>query len=378
MPMFTNLKFYMLTGLLALSLASTASAKNDNAKQGNSLKETKAASVSNAGGNSDKSAKISETKTNKVKSVDSTSKASKSEDKTNKSDTVGKDADKSNQGSANAVEAAEDKQKATTASKDSASSSETLSSKGKSEQNKKSKYLAPSEAKSLNAAKANLQAALNANTNSNIAAIREYKRAAAQSLSLEKSVEDQKTKIEASEGNIATLQKEYEQFKESYTGRTYDTIVSSFTQTNDDLVSITEEIEVKQSEYESLKDNLDALDPLSDSYDADYAQLLEQATSVSLSISTLESEKDSLEAQKISITNEIEDYNAYVDKANSLSAEVNDLIDEYEILLVQLDALAKEADAAQQSEIEVMKSKFKTDNLSEDDLAELRAYLGIE
>ena len=376
--MFTNLKFYMLTGLFAVSLAFTASAKNDNAKQGNSLEETKAASVSNAGGNSDKSAKTSETKTNKVKSVDSTSKASKSDDKTNKSDTVGKDADKSNQGSANAVEAAEDKQKATTASKDSASSSETLRSKGKSSQNKKSKYLAPSEAKSLNAAKANLQAALNANTNSNIAAIREYKRAAAQSLSLEKFVEDQKTKIESSEGNIATLQKEYEQLKESYTGRTYDTIVSSFTQTNDDLVSITEEIEVKQSEYESLKDNLDALDPLSDSYDADYAQLLEQATSVSLSISTLEGEKDSLEAQKISITNEIEDYNAYVDKANSLSAEVNDLIDEYEILLVQLDALAKEADVAQQSEIEVMKRKFKTDNLSEDDLAELRAYLGIE
>ena len=368
----------MLTALFAMSLTFTASAKNDNAKQGNSVKETKAASVSNAGGNSDKSAKISETKTNKVKSVDSTSKASKSEDKTNKSDTVGKDADKSNQGSANAVEAAEDKQKATTASKDSASSSETLRSKGKAEQNKKSKYLAPSEAKSLNAAKANLQAALNANTNSNIAAIREYKRAAAQSLSLEKSVEDQKIKIEASEGNIATLQKEYEQFKESYTGRTYGTIVSSFTQTNDDLVSITEEIEVKQFEYESLKDNLDALDPLSDNYDADYAQLLEQATSVSLSISKLEGEKDSLEAQKILIINEIEDYNAYVDKANSLSAEVNDLIDEYEILLVQLDALAKEADAAQQSEIEVMKSKFKTDNLSEDDLADLRAYLGIE
>lgn len=44
----------------------------------------------------------------------------------------------------------------------------------------------------------------------------------------------------------------------------------------------------------------------------------------------------------------------------------------------QLDTLAKEADAAEQSEIEVMKSKFKTDNLSEDDLADLRAYLGIE
>jgi len=376
--MLKKLKFYILTGLLAVSLAFTASAKNDSAKQGNSATETKAASVSNAGGNSDKSTKTSETKSNKDKSVDNTSKASKSEDKTNKIYTVGTDADKSNNGSSNAIAAVEDKQKATTKSKDSTSSSETLSSKGKSEQNKKSKYLAPSEAKSLNAAKANLQAALNANTNSNIAAIREYKRAAAQSLSLEKSVEDQKTKIEVSEGNITTLQKEYAQFKETYTGRTYDTIVSSFTQTNDDLVSISNEIELKRSEYESLKDNLDALNPLSESYDADYAQLLEQATSVSLSISTLEGERDILEAQKISITAEIEDYNAYVDKANSLSAEVNDLIDEYEILLSQLDTLAKEADAAQQSEIEVMKSKFKTDNLSEDDLADLRAYLGIE
>jgi len=186
---------------------------------------------------------------------------------------------------------------------------------------KEAKKLTQRELKSLNAAKANIAAFANSNSNSKIAAIALYKEAALETVAASNQYDTVSLNLESSLNVWRETKEQLDSLVNNYTGRLAD----------------------------DIKADLDALDPDSETYQADLASLEEEKTT----------------------------YNAFVLSNNTLAGIVNEDVATVEANRVSLSTAEQQYEEALAIEQTILSEELNSPNLSVEALAELRSLLDL-
>jgi hypothetical protein len=186
---------------------------------------------------------------------------------------------------------------------------------------KAAKKLTARELKSLNAAKANIAAFVNSNSNSKIGKIALYKDAALETVAANNQYDVASVNLESSLNVWRETKEQLDSLVNNYTGRLAD----------------------------DIKAGLDALDPDSETYQADLA---------------------SLEAEKTT-------YNAFVLTYNSLADIVNEDVASIDSDKVSLSNAQQQYEEALAVEQTILSEELNSPNLSVEALAELRSLLDL-
>ena len=186
---------------------------------------------------------------------------------------------------------------------------------------KEAKKLTQRELKSLNAAKANIAAFANSNSNSKIAAIALYKESALETVAASNQYDTVSLNLESSLNVWRETKEQLDSLVNNYTGRLAD----------------------------DIKADLDALDPDSETYQADLASLEEEKTT----------------------------YNAFVLSNNTLAGIVNEDVATVEANRVSLSTAEQQYEEALAIEQAILSEELNYPNLSVEALAELRSLLDL-
>jgi hypothetical protein len=186
---------------------------------------------------------------------------------------------------------------------------------------KEAKKLTQRELKSLNAAKANIAAFANSNSNSKIAAIALYKMSALETVAASNQYDTVSLNLESSLNVWRATKEQLDSLVNNYTGRLAD----------------------------DIKADLDALDPDSETYQADLASLEEEKTT----------------------------YNAFVLSYNTLAGIVNEDVATVEANRVSLSTAEQQYEEALAIEQTILSEELNSPNLSVEALAELRSLLDL-
>ena len=186
---------------------------------------------------------------------------------------------------------------------------------------KVAKKLTARELKSLNAAKANIAAFVNSNSNSKIGKIALYKDAALETVAANNQYDVASFNLESSLNVWRETKEQLDSLVNNYTGRLAD----------------------------DIKADLDALDPDSETYQADLASLEEEKTT----------------------------YNAFVLTYNSLADIVNEDVASIDSDKVSLSNAQKQYEEALAMEQTILSEELNSPNLSVEALAELRSLLDL-
>ena len=186
---------------------------------------------------------------------------------------------------------------------------------------KEAKKLTQRELKSLNAAKANIAAFANSNSNSKTAAIAVYREAALKTITASNQYNTASFNLESSLNVWQETKEQLDSLATNYTGRLADDIQA----------------------------DLDALDPNSESYQADLASLNEEKTT----------------------------YNSFVISYNTLAGIVNEHVATVEDNGVSLNTAEQQYEEALAIEQAILSEELNSPNLSVEALAELRSILGL-
>tara|TARA_B110000208_G_scaffold183393_1_gene236078 strand:- start:391 stop:1140 length:750 start_codon:yes stop_codon:yes gene_type:complete len=186
---------------------------------------------------------------------------------------------------------------------------------------KVAKKLTARELKSLNAAKANIAAFVNSNSNSKIGKIALYKDAALETVAANNQYDVASFNLESSLNVWRETKEQLDSLVTNYTGRLAD----------------------------DIKADLDALDPDSETYQADLASLEEEKTT----------------------------YNAFVLTYNSLADIVNEDVASIDSDKVSLSNAQKQYEEALAMEQTILSEELNSPNLSVEALAELRSLLDL-
>ena len=186
---------------------------------------------------------------------------------------------------------------------------------------KAAKKLTARELKSLNAAKANIAAFVNSNSNSKIGKIALYKDAALETVAANNQYDVASFNLESSLNVWRETKEQLDSLVTNYTGRLAD----------------------------DIKADLDALDSGSETYQADLASLEEEKTT----------------------------YNAFVLTYNSLADIVNEDVASIDSDKVSLSNAQKQYEEALAMEQTILSEELNSPNLSVEALAELRSLLDL-
>ena len=186
---------------------------------------------------------------------------------------------------------------------------------------KVAKKLTARELKSLNAAKANIAAFVNSNSNSKIGKIALYKDAALETVAANNQYDVASLNLESSLNVWRETKEQLDSLVNNYTGRLAD----------------------------DIKADLDALDSGSETYQADLASLEEEKTT----------------------------YNAFVLTYNSLADIVNEDVASIDSDKVSLSNAQKQYEEALAMEQTILSEELNSPNLSVEALAELRSLLDL-
>ena len=186
---------------------------------------------------------------------------------------------------------------------------------------KVAKKLTARELKSLNAAKANIAAFVNSNSNSKIGKIALYKDAALETVAANNQYDVASFNLESSLNVWRETKEQLDSLVTNYTGRLAD----------------------------DIKADLDALDSGSETYQADLASLEEEKTT----------------------------YNAFVLTYNSLADIVNEDVASIDSDKVSLSNAQKQYEEALAMEQTILSEELNSPNLSVEALAELRSLLDL-
>jgi len=186
---------------------------------------------------------------------------------------------------------------------------------------KAAKKLTQQELKSLNAAKANIAAFANSNSNSKIGKIALYKEAALETVAANNQYDDASLNLESSLNIWRETKEQVDSLVNNYTGRLAD----------------------------EIKADLDALDPDSETYQADLASLEEEKTT----------------------------YNAFVLSNNTLAGILNEDVAAVEANRVSLSSAEQQYEEALAIEQAILSEELNSPNLSVEALAELRSLLDL-
>jgi hypothetical protein len=186
---------------------------------------------------------------------------------------------------------------------------------------KVAKKLTARELKSLNAAKANIAAFVNSNSNSKIGKIALYKDAALETVAANNQYDVASFNLESSLNVWRETKEQLDSLVNNYTGRLAD----------------------------DIKADLDALDSGSETYQADLASLEEEKTT----------------------------YNAFVLTYNSLADIVNEDVASIDSDKVSLSNAQKQYEEALAMEQTILSEELNSPNLSVEALAELRSLLDL-
>ena len=186
---------------------------------------------------------------------------------------------------------------------------------------KEAKKLTQRELKSLNAAKANIAAFANSNSNSKIAAIALYKESAIETVAASNQYDTVSLNLESSLNVWRETKEQLDSLVNNYTGRLAD----------------------------DIKADLDALDSGSETYQADLASLEEEKTT----------------------------YNAFVLSNNTLAGIVNEDVATVEANRVSLSTAEQQYEEALAIEQTILSEELNSPNLSVEALAELRSLLDL-
>ena len=186
---------------------------------------------------------------------------------------------------------------------------------------KVAKKLTTRELKSLNAAKANIAAFVNSNSNSKIGKIALYKDAALETVAANNQYDVASFNLESSLNVWRETKEQLDSLVTNYTGRLAD----------------------------DIKADLDALDSGSETYQADLASLEEEKTT----------------------------YNAFVLTYNSLADIVNEDVASIDSDKVSLSNAQKQYEEALAMEQTILSEELNSPNLSVEALAELRSLLDL-
>ena len=186
---------------------------------------------------------------------------------------------------------------------------------------KAAKKLTARELKSLNAAKANIAAFVNSNSNSKIGKIALYKDAALETVAANNQYDVASLNLESSLNVWRETKEQLDSLVNNYTGRLAD----------------------------DIKADLDALDSGSETYQADLASLEEEKTT----------------------------YNAFVLTYNSLADIVNEDVASIDSDKVSLSNAQKQYEEALAMEQTILSEELNSPNLSVEALAELRSLLDL-
>ena len=186
---------------------------------------------------------------------------------------------------------------------------------------KVAKKLTARELKSLNAAKANIAAFVNSNSNSKIGKIALYKDAALETVAANNQYDVASFNLESSLNVWRETKEQLDSLVNNYTGRLAD----------------------------DIKADLDALDPDSETYQADLASLEEEKTT----------------------------YNAFVLSNNTLAGIVNEDVATVEANRVSLSTAEQQYEEALAIEQTILSEELNSPNLSVEALAELRSLLDL-
>ena len=186
---------------------------------------------------------------------------------------------------------------------------------------KAAKKLTARELKSLNAAKANIAAFVNSNSNSKIGKIALYKDAALETVAANNQYDVASFNLESSLNVWRETKEQLDSLVNNYTGRLAG----------------------------DIKADMDALDPDSETYQADLASLEE----------------------------EIKTYNAFALSANTLVGIVNEDLATVEANRVSLSTAEQQYEEALAIEQTILSEELNSPNLSVEALAELRSLLDL-
>ena len=186
---------------------------------------------------------------------------------------------------------------------------------------KVAKKLTARELKSLNAAKANIAAFVNSNSNSKIGKIALYKDAALETVAANNQYDVASFNLESSLNVWRETKEQLDSLVNNYTGRLAD----------------------------DIKADLDALDSGSETYQADLASLEEEKTT----------------------------YNAFVLSNNTLAGIVNEDVATVEANRVSLSTAEQQYEEALAIEQTILSEELNSPNLSVEALAELRSLLDL-